>query len=539
MAKKTTSFEINRGVKQGDPLSPLLFTFIIEILQNFAKENTMELFAPVIGGQSIPILLFADDVSLLTTNSKGVDIWLKVLEKFKLATGLELNINKTHTVNYPKNAPACQLKDLSTFTYLGIQFNAKGMLQNIEIPKICENLKKWYRPSRNIFSKVSILKSYAWSQIFYQSFVTEINVENVVKDSYQFLWGVGEFLTNKKRVLVNKKRAEMDYLDGGLNIWDLKARLLAFKASIIERVIHGDPSKLKRIWKESLSKESLWKLYKGEIPLPSHNAKAFLEAWIMHLPKNLNEANFLEIIKKYRTIGMLALSANPKAPKTYTPRQTKLRSAFDLRNVFGLAKNFSGRNSAYFLWKYLQGGLEFNHKINCARCTTHKMCHTTDCQICKHNKQSYIHLFFTCNTITSIIQSFFIVLEKILGSRTVLINNVQTIIEWEENSLLLLLSKSQPNDVWTILILSTLKTIWRKFTAFKHDKHIKLTNWFWKAVETNMSAAYTSMLESSSVKNRTSMKNNFFEKWNIPQLWTKYRRCFAPKKSLRDLVTLL
>ena len=108
-------FLCEQGVKQGDPASPTLFGFYIEVLADFVdamdakdmpircprsgqllrpcKEDT-----PLVGGipdtKQLVTLLFADDVNLLALSAERMNYLLALLEYFCEAFGMKVNINK-------------------------------------------------------------------------------------------------------------------------------------------------------------------------------------------------------------------------------------------------------------------------------------------------------------------------------------------------------------------------------------------------------------------------------------------------------------
>lgn len=74
-------FEPTRGVKQGDPLSPLLFLLSLEPLCNLLRRNTS--LGLRVGSRYVTGAYFADDSTLI---SKDVPSVLKQLELVQVQT---------------------------------------------------------------------------------------------------------------------------------------------------------------------------------------------------------------------------------------------------------------------------------------------------------------------------------------------------------------------------------------------------------------------------------------------------------------------
>ena len=99
-------FGSSRGLRQGDPLSPLLFLLVMEVLSKlFQKTKEAGLIwgflTGSIGGSEVRIshLLFADDTIVFCDAVPEQVLHIrKVLSCFKAVTGLRVNLNKSEMV---------------------------------------------------------------------------------------------------------------------------------------------------------------------------------------------------------------------------------------------------------------------------------------------------------------------------------------------------------------------------------------------------------------------------------------------------------
>ena len=89
--KSTRKIEINSGVKQGCPLSPLLFNLIIdELIEKLKKTN----IGVEIGGERICCMAFADDLVLISENKTHMKILIEESKEFFDMKGLQANAGK-------------------------------------------------------------------------------------------------------------------------------------------------------------------------------------------------------------------------------------------------------------------------------------------------------------------------------------------------------------------------------------------------------------------------------------------------------------
>ena len=87
-------FKIEKGVRQGDPLSAYLFTLVIEILAiQIRSDSTIKGIS--IGGKETKLNIFADDLTAFQANKASYDNLIAILENFYKVSGLKVNNDKT------------------------------------------------------------------------------------------------------------------------------------------------------------------------------------------------------------------------------------------------------------------------------------------------------------------------------------------------------------------------------------------------------------------------------------------------------------
>jgi len=126
----------NIGVKQGDPLSPLLFGLFIDRVEAWLRDKASQCGVEL-GGALLRVLLYADDLTLLARSPADLQTLLDALSEFCSANCLYVNVAKSAVMVFGRQKPrvgvhippagwvfeGAQLPVVSEFRYLGITFH--------------------------------------------------------------------------------------------------------------------------------------------------------------------------------------------------------------------------------------------------------------------------------------------------------------------------------------------------------------------------------------------------------------------------------
>ena len=143
----SASFSCNVGVRQGDNLSPLLFSLFINDFESFLGDkynglkSIKDLFAETIQNQEVEtflklfVLLYADDTIILAENPIELQQALDATYSYCNRWKLKINIDKTKIIRFSKrlnNAPPPfwinneRVEVVENYIYLGTTFAFNG-----------------------------------------------------------------------------------------------------------------------------------------------------------------------------------------------------------------------------------------------------------------------------------------------------------------------------------------------------------------------------------------------------------------------------
>ena len=246
----TPFFELQLGVRQGCPLSGILFVIAVEILANSMRDD-QSIMGITIKGKEYKLSQYADDTSCFARDIDSVVKLFEKLEAFKSCSGLELNRSKTEAMWLGKNNP--QPQTFSALTgprnvCLGVCFSRDSKISvkdNFEkrLLALEKCLNIWSSRDLTLYGKIAIVKNLALSKIVFIASVLSAPsgfVDQVSKLLSSFIW-------NHKPPKIKHSTMIGKIKNGGLNMPNFKIINKSLKAGWVKRFLNPQTQSWKKI----------------------------------------------------------------------------------------------------------------------------------------------------------------------------------------------------------------------------------------------------------------------------------------------------
>ncbi|GJY29993.1 putative RNA-directed DNA polymerase, eukaryota, reverse transcriptase zinc-binding domain protein [Tanacetum coccineum] len=254
-------FRGKRGLRQGDPLSPYLFTLVMEVLTLMLQRRVMEAdnfsYHRYCAKLDLINLCFADDLFLFAYGDvQSARIIKDSLDEFKHASGLTPSLPKstTYFCNVLNHVKLSILNVLPfeegrlPVKYLGVPLvSSRLMVRDCKelVEKVQSRVQDWKNKSLSIAGRLQLIRSVVgsmhifWASVFVIPTRVLLDIEQIMRN---FLWCPGT--SSKGKAKVAWEVVCLPKNEGGLGV----RRLDHFNSALM----------VSHIWKLLSLKESLW-----------------------------------------------------------------------------------------------------------------------------------------------------------------------------------------------------------------------------------------------------------------------------------------
>jgi len=236
------SFTLTRGVRQGCPLSPLLYIIVAETLSLLIKKNKNIKGFILPDNTEAKIKAYADDTNTYLRDIISIKELFKSLEIYSKATESKLNKDKTKLLLCGslrgKEDELEGRQNEEKLKVLGIWVGNEDTRDENWYPILMgvrKILNLWSMRDLSIFGRVQIVNTLALAKLWYVSSVciapTKI-INEIQKEVWLFVW-------NKKRHAVSKKNCFKPKEEGGLGMIDIEEKCKCLRLKWLVQLMEG------------------------------------------------------------------------------------------------------------------------------------------------------------------------------------------------------------------------------------------------------------------------------------------------------------
>lgn len=250
---KSDKISLNRGVRQGCPLSALLYIIVAEILSNKIRSNeNIEGIKITLDNDVCPLKItqLADDTTLFVCNDSDILNAIATVDEFSNYSGLYLNKHKTEGlwIGRTQERNIGGIKWSKEVKALGVWFGknkekCEQLNWDSKLHQCRQLIEKWNKRYLTIYGKTVVIKSILLPKFIYlfQSSAVPANIISKLKSVFfKFLWG-NKTEKIKRKILINTIE------DGGINMVDVDSFCNMLKIKWAKQLLSNDNANWKVI----------------------------------------------------------------------------------------------------------------------------------------------------------------------------------------------------------------------------------------------------------------------------------------------------
>ena len=249
----TDTIDIQRGIRQGCPLSLPLYCIVAEVLANTIRKNENITGFTIPGKtQRIKNLLYADDNISITTNPKSIDIVVQTFDRFREASGCNLNQDKIrgiilgdHTVQPPDTRAKIKWQKEEGIEIMGIRFFTDLYFTQtynwrLLTKQITERLEKLKYRSLSLQGKKTLLNTTILSKLWYLATVFSIppaELKIINQEIFKFIWDY------KQPEPIKRNTLYQPISNGGIGLLNILIQQQAIRIKQLYEIVNENSKK--------------------------------------------------------------------------------------------------------------------------------------------------------------------------------------------------------------------------------------------------------------------------------------------------------
>ena len=230
-------FPIEKGVRQGCPLSMILYIILAEVtITNILKNE--KIIGIKLGQTEIKVSAFADDTTLYIGHNASFPYLKLQLQEFEAFAGVKYNRKKCFGLWLGKNR--YNIEKPLDFTWSSYEIKILGYIYGYSEEnwfqvrtKIQKSINKWSNLKLSLIGKKTIINQVLLSKLWYFAYVESPPrkvIQQIKRDIHNFLWSF-------KKIRLNQVTTTMPIKDGGLGIIDIETQCKAIKCAILSKFL--------------------------------------------------------------------------------------------------------------------------------------------------------------------------------------------------------------------------------------------------------------------------------------------------------------
>ena len=254
----TESFTLSRGVRQGCPLSPLLYTLIAEILAISIRKDVSIQGIPINSTTKNKISQYADDTTLTVVGDFSIARVFHIVTLYEQASGAKINLDKCVGLWIGANKHRTdQLHGISwrndKIKIIGYFFGNCDIEHDQwddKVEKFCKTLNLWKPRDLSLRGKALIINQLAASKLWYIATIYPLP-EWANKQITAAIWN---FFNRDKPQQVKRAVCELPRDQGGHAIININQKIKAIQATWIVKLLHAPGGNWKNCMLYNLNK---------------------------------------------------------------------------------------------------------------------------------------------------------------------------------------------------------------------------------------------------------------------------------------------